>query len=153
AKGDAKEKAGVAKLTADEHTMTEKHFGSGTGPRDPLAALARTTRTRLIRDRQPDLVTKFREAVEKLDPFIMDKNGQWDLAEVLLGSRGAADRIANDLRKAMEGWGTDEEGIYEALAGLTPKQAELVRATYLRRFGRTLEYDLNDEMDGTELER
>ncbi|MBA2539052.1 MAG: hypothetical protein H0V17_05405, partial [Deltaproteobacteria bacterium] len=62
------------------------------------------------------------------------------------------------LRKAMDGWGTDEEGIYSVLRKCSWGEIEFLEATYDNHYdnrgkkGMTpLRYDLQDEMDSSEL--
>src|SRR5262249_6032070 len=146
---------GAVQLTKEERASAEKYFGFGTGDRDPLMALARTTRGRLVGDRLPDLTKEFRTKVLALDPlsFILDPNKLKDLSAVLFGSDGAAEQITRKLFAALDVTGTEEQDIYDALAGLTPEQTALVRAQYLATYKHTLEWALRDEMSGSELSR
>jgi len=155
ASADAQEKAGAVQLTAEERKAAEQYFGLGTGDRDPLAALARTTRGRLIREQQAELVKKYREAIEKIDPasFGKDLDKYGALSAVLLGDEGRARQICHKLFKAMDVVGTEEDDIYAALAGLTPKQAQLVRALYQASYDTSLDAHLRSEMSGSELKR
>jgi hypothetical protein len=51
----------------------------------------------------------------------------------------------------MEGWGTDEEAIYSALAGRTQAQVDAIERVYGRLYGRSLSADLQDELTESEL--
>jgi hypothetical protein len=64
-----------------------------------------------------------------------------------------SEAVAAQLRDAMAGWGTDETQIFNALTGRTPTEIEAIAAAYLSRYGRTLEYDLRDELSGDDLAR
>jgi Annexin len=69
---------------------------------------------------------------------------------------GAMDRsyaVAGELRAAMQGWGTDETQIFNALTGRTPSEIEAITSQYLMRYNRTLEEDLRDELSGGDLAR
>jgi hypothetical protein len=61
--------------------------------------------------------------------------------------------IAVQLRNAMDGWGTDEEAIYAALAGRTTAEVELISSAYQTLTGRGLQADLQDELTASELLR
>ncbi len=152
---DATEKQRAIELTEEERESAEKYFGFGTGARDPLMALARTTRGRLVQERLPDLTDQFRTTVKALDPFSFGKEQSKldDLSAVLFGDPGGAAQITSRLFAAMDIVGTDEQAIYDALAGLTPEQTALVRAQYLVTHEHTLEWALRDEMSGSELDR
>jgi hypothetical protein len=68
--------------------------------------------------------------------------------------RTAAEQIATELRNAVEGWGTDEQAIFNALAGRTPSQIAEIEAAYLALSGgETLESRLRDELSGDDLSR
>jgi Domain of unknown function (DUF4157)/Annexin len=59
--------------------------------------------------------------------------------------------IAQQLKNAMEGLGTDEESIYAALSGRTQSQIDEITAAYLRLTSRQLQADLEDELTSDEL--
>ena len=68
--------------------------------------------------------------------------------------RTAMEQLATELRNAMEGWGTDEQAIFNALAGRTPAQiAEIETAYVALSGGQTLEAALRDELSGDDLAR
>lgn len=65
-----------------------------------------------------------------------------------------ADALAEDLRAAMEGLGTDEDAVYAALsAAATPADMEAIQASYSALTGRTLASDIRDDFSGAELRR
>lgn len=61
--------------------------------------------------------------------------------------------IAEQLHDAMEGLGTDEKQIFNALTGRTPAEIEAVSRAYQASYGVTLEADLRDDLSGGELTR
>lgn len=61
-------------------------------------------------------------------------------------------QVAATLRKAMKGWGTDEDAIYAALSGRTQEQVDAIAAAYLQAYGVDLYADLRDELTDKELE-
>jgi len=68
--------------------------------------------------------------------------------------RTAMEQIATELRNAVDGWGTDEQAIFNALAGRTPAQIAAIEAAYAALSGgETLESRLRDELSGDELGR
>lgn len=69
-------------------------------------------------------------------------------------SASAIDDVVSRVNRASDGPGTDEEGIFLALQVLNRNIADinLASAAYKKRFGMTLEEELNDEMSGSELQ-
>lgn len=68
--------------------------------------------------------------------------------------RTAAEQIASILREAVEGWGTDEEAIFNALAGRTPAEIAAIEVAYRTLSGgEELEVRLRDELSGEDLSR
>jgi hypothetical protein len=63
------------------------------------------------------------------------------------------EQVAAELRRAMEGWGTDEEAIFSALAGRTQAQVDAIERVYGRLYGRSLSADLQDELSASDLDR
>ncbi len=61
--------------------------------------------------------------------------------------------ISQQLRRAMEGLGTDEESIFSALSGRTQAQLDQISKEYQRLTGRTLDADLADELSSEDLKR
>jgi len=60
---------------------------------------------------------------------------------------------AQQLHEAMEGWGTEEDQIFNVLMGRTPDEILEIRRQYQTRYRHPLEVDLRDEMSGSELRR
>jgi hypothetical protein len=68
--------------------------------------------------------------------------------------RSAAEQIATEIRNAVEGLGTDEQAIFNALAGRTPAEIAAIDAAYRALSGgETLESRLRDELSGDDLSR
>jgi hypothetical protein len=66
--------------------------------------------------------------------------------------RTAATQVATVLRRAAEGLGTDEDAIFNALAGRSPQEIEDIKRGYLALSeGETLEEMLRDQLSGDEL--
>lgn len=61
------------------------------------------------------------------------------------------EQIVKRLRKAMEGWGTDEEAIYSAFSGRTQEQVDAIAKAYKQHFNRSLISDLQDELTEDEM--
>ncbi|MCT7966857.1 DUF4157 domain-containing protein [Laspinema sp. D1] len=64
---------------------------------------------------------------------------------------GRINQAAEDLRKAMKGWGTNEALIMRTLNNKTAAELAAIEEKYLEMYGRTLEYDLRDELSGKDL--
>jgi hypothetical protein len=62
-----------------------------------------------------------------------------------------AQSIARKLRKAMAGWGTDEDAIYGAMSGRTAPDIKAIKEAYTGLFRRNLDADLRDELNDSEL--
>jgi hypothetical protein len=61
--------------------------------------------------------------------------------------------IADQLHDAMEGLGTEEDQIFNALTGRTPVEIQEIVRQYAARYPHTLEYDLRDDLSGSDLAR
>lgn len=60
-------------------------------------------------------------------------------------------QIAQRLREAMAGLGTDEEAIYSSLSGRTQEEADAIARVYQQMYGRSLISDLRDELSDSEM--
>ncbi|TNE49812.1 MAG: hypothetical protein EP343_10570 [Deltaproteobacteria bacterium] len=60
---------------------------------------------------------------------------------------------AEEINKAVRGFGTDEMSIMKTLDGLSPEQLATAKAEYQEKYGRTLESELRSEMSGQDLEK
>jgi hypothetical protein len=73
-------------------------------------------------------------------------------ASSVFQQRTAAEQIATALRNAVEGLGTDEEAIFNALTGRTPTEIADIKTAYAALAnGETLESRLRDELSGDDL--
>ena len=59
-----------------------------------------------------------------------------------------AQKDAEDLRKAMKGFGTDEAALIKICANRTNSQRQAIKAAYKAAFGRDLIADLKSELHG-----
>lgn len=150
-----------AKTFIQERGLDQAQMGimqtyfAGVGPEgkkqlDSIGAVAAGMRMRVRTTRKPGLIDWMKSEVMKLP------DDKWQL----MGRIGNAEKppfnvvaLASDLFHAMDQWGTDEDKIYGALAGLTPIQSRALRARYQYRYHRSLDEHLNDEMSGAELTR
>lgn len=57
----------------------------------------------------------------------------------------------NQLFKAMDGWGTDEDTLLNALRGKSPAEIQAIKAEYQDHFGRSLDSDIRKELGGKDL--
>lgn len=150
-----------AKKFIEERGLDQAQMGimqtyfAGVGPEgkkqlDSIGAVAAGMRMRVRATRKPGLIEWCKDQVIKLP------DDQWQL----MGRIGNAERppfnvvaLASDLFHAMDQWGTDEDKIFQALAGLTPIQARAIRARYKIRYKRSLDEHLDSEMSGAEMTR
>ena len=63
------------------------------------------------------------------------------------------DAVAQQVRDAVEGLGTDENAVYGALAGRTQDEIEKITAAYTRLYGRSMIDDLRDDLSDAEMRR
>ena len=59
-----------------------------------------------------------------------------------------AQKDAEDLRKAMKGFGTDEAALIKICANRTNSQRQQIKAAYVSLYGRDLIADLKSELHG-----
>ena len=52
------------------------------------------------------------------------------------------------LNKAMDGWGTDEDAIFNVLKGKSPEERKALKDAYKKKYGKDLEGEIKDEMSG-----
>ena len=94
---------------------------------------------------------------EKIVASFGEKNHELagELDKVMTVDLTASKKAADDLNEAMEGWGTDEAGVYAALKSVGDDKIKMraIKAAYKQKTGKDLDDDLEDEMDGTELRR
>ena len=61
--------------------------------------------------------------------------------------------VVKEMHAAVEGWGTDEEGVYMALQKLkrNPEDIKKANDSYKKKYGKSLEKEIRDEMSGSEM--
>jgi hypothetical protein len=102
-----------------------------------------------------------REQQESLEPelaeLVLNKpDTEWILLNRIAAAQGNdfnAMEVANKVFKAVDGLGTDEDAIFDALANLLPFQIKVLRAAYYHTHRRTIDSDLDDDLSGRELQR
>ena len=116
--------------------------------------MAAGLQVRLSLQRRPQLIERFNTELAKKPA------SEWrnlDLLGKAQSSSFSADAIRNNLYQAMHGgvtgFGTDEERVFRALAGLTPIQATAVRKCYRDTHDIDLDEDISDEFSGAEQTR
>ena len=72
-------------------------------------------------------------------------------ADALMAGKGEEAEAAA-IKEAVAGLGTDEDAVRKALRGKTPEQLAKIKAEYKRLYGVDLAEDLDDDMDGAELD-
>lgn len=116
---------------------------------DAIARVYQTTYKRtLLRDLQDELNESEMQHLAQLSPLTATP-----------GSAGAkategetlASAVAQQLKEAMAGWGTDEDAIYAALSGRTASERTAIKTAYKALTGNDLETDLRDELSDSEL--
>ena len=138
-------------LDQAQATVLQTYFGGEKDkPRDAVAAVAAGMRMRIRMTRKPGIIEYMKSEVMK------KPDSEWRQ----LGRIGNAEKppfnvvaLASDLFHAMDQWGTDEDKIFAALAGLTPVQSKAIRAHYQIRYHRSLDEHLESEMSDAELTR
>ncbi|MEZ4317552.1 MAG: ADP-ribosyltransferase [Myxococcota bacterium] len=58
---------------------------------------------------------------------------------------------STQLYRAMDGWGTDEDGVMSALRGMSPQEIAAIRTEFQNHYGRDLDAMIRDEMGGDDL--
>jgi hypothetical protein len=87
----------------------------------------------------------------KIDPKLDPKKAAPAVEEKPIDPKAVRDS-ANQLFKAMDGWGTDEDAIHNALRGKSPAEVKAIKAAYQDHFGRSLDNDIKGELGGKDLE-
>ena len=112
---------------------------------------------RALSGRTPIQLAAMRKAYKHFHDRDMDEDIDDDLSGSELERANAlrsgdpTEAAVATLRDAMAGWGTDEDLIFETLRGKTPAERDAIIARYKEKYGRTLQYDLEDEMSGNDL--
>lgn len=137
-------------LSAEQKAIIKTYLTPGPEARNPISAVAAGLRVKISQDKRKDLTEKMeRELIAK-------PRDEWKNLDKLCAAQRPgfnAKSITSKLHEAMDQWGTDEDMVYGALAGLTPLQAATVRKAYRADWGRELEDDIKDEFSGAEKKR
>jgi hypothetical protein len=123
-------------------------FSGRTNPQ--VAAISQTYQAMYRRDLLPDLQGELNDGeMRRLGIFNPLGDAARGIPEADAQTRSGL--IANQLRNAMRGPGTDESAVMSALTGRTQEELTEIRAAYLALTRRTLESDLRDDLSGAEL--
>lgn len=152
----AEQEAELNRLTGDQRRIASAFFEARAAgrPVDPIEMVVELTRARIWNERRPGIVAWLETH------FFEDASIGEAVIDRVVGR--AVSGLAGNLHAAFHGSGyfgplseagTDEDAVYAALDGLNHWQALAVRKIYLRRYGVTLESELEDEMSGGELDR
>jgi hypothetical protein len=134
-------------LNEEQKAVLKAYYGKD--GKDPVQALAAGLATRIRLQRQPEIVKAIEQEVNAL-------NSPNDLPLLVAigdkqttGFKGKYFLLADEIRVAVRGWGTDEQGVFKALAGLTPIQAKCIEIDYQMRYHENMRERLKDELDDT----
>ncbi|WP_133869345.1 hypothetical protein [Ilumatobacter fluminis] len=135
-----------ARLDADQQQLAQQFFQGGMSS---IGFVAETTMRRIASRRTPELATAFE--TEAIASF-----GGLELAQLAQATNSGfnPDVLANQIRGAISGMGTDEATVFQALGGATTavERASLDKR-YQELFGDTLEDDVRGDLSDRELER
>lgn len=138
-------------LTEEQQAVIRAYYGQPADRRSPLAAVAVGLRTRLSAQRRPQIHRRFQNLlVDKPEGDYENLNQIGHAENSSFNAQTIADNLYRAMHGGLTGWGTDEQGIFNALVGLTPVQAAAVRKTYSAEHDRNLDEDLEDELSGAE---
>lgn len=88
-----------------------------------------------------------------LDKDLKSEMGGNELAETKSLMSNGELSAAEQVNKAVRGFGTDEASIMETLDGLSPEKLAAAKTEYQEKYGRSLEQDLRSEMSGRDLDK
>src|SRR5439155_8903847 len=142
---------------SQQKEIAKKYLADGDEPAAPLSAVAAHIRAEFkiaqVGSPEAPLVKKMHDKVLET-PVPAGDEEQEDLSAVLFSENPPdADTRADIAFKAMDQWGTDEDAVYRALAGLTEPQSRLLQAIYERKKGRNLADHIDSEFSGSEFKR
>lgn len=134
----------LATLTDEQTAILKAYFESGT---DALGVLAARLMARIAAQQKPELV-------KKLDEKVLASSNFEDVNAVAVGRnpgfKGQARIKADNLYKAFKGPGTNEDGVFAALGGLTAIEGRAVELIYNETWGKDdedLKTRLKSELD------
>ncbi|MEQ9163897.1 MAG: hypothetical protein RLN74_14385, partial [Ilumatobacter fluminis] len=135
-----------ARLDADQQQLAQQFFQGGMSS---IGFVAETTMRRIASRRTPELATAFE--TEAIASF-----GGLELAQLAQATNSGfnPDVLANQIRGAISGMGTDEATVFQALGGATTAvERASLNKRYQELFGDTLEDDVRGDFSDRELER
>jgi hypothetical protein len=137
-------------LTAEQKAIIKTYLTPGPEQRNPISAVAAGLRVKIAQQKRKELVERMeKELIAKPDP-------EWrNLDKICQAERPGfqAFSIISQLWNAMDQWGTDEDAVYAALAGLSTLGGATVRKAYRDVHGKDLEEHIRDEFSGGEKKR
>src|SRR3954470_566655 len=102
----------------------------------------------LVRQRIPALAKALEdEAIKDLDWESLNELGANQTPGFNAGD------LIREVRGAIEGWGTNEKRLFAALEGHTPLQIVAMRKAYLKTYGKHMDAEVDDDLDGSEADR
>src|SRR4051794_39391865 len=102
----------------------------------------------LLRQRIPALAKALEdEAIKDLDWESLNELGANQTPGFNAGD------LIREVRGAIEGWGTNEKRLFAALEGHTPLQIAAMRKGYLKTYGKHMDAEVDDDLDGSEADR
>jgi len=131
----------LAKLTEEQFAIVAAYFKSGG---DALGVLAARLMARISAQQKPELMKKLEQEVLACDSF-----EKVDAVAVGLDPSFKKQAIikSDSLHNAFEGPGTNEDGVFAALGGLTAIQGRAVELCYKDRWQEDLKPRLKAELD------
>jgi Annexin len=121
--------------------------GWGTDEDKIFAALSGVSRAELAQ-----VEAEYTKRTKKsLRAELLDELSSSDFKKIAVYRPSGVDSIAEQLRDAMAGVGTDENAIYAALAGRSGPEMSSIALAYKKLTGRELMADLEDELSKSEL--
>ena len=132
-------------LTAEQKAIIKAYLTPGPDKKDPISAVAAGMRVRVQRQVQPDITSRMEKKV------LEEPDEQWRKLNALCAAQGRdIAPLSHSLWNAMDQWGTDEDAVYNALAGLTPFQSAVLRKAYKAMWGKDLQKHIESEFSGKE---
>jgi hypothetical protein len=137
-------------LTAEQKAIIKTYLTPGPEARNPISAVAAGLRVKIAQQKRKDLVARMEKEL------IAKPNEEWrNLDKICQAERPGfqAGSIVSQLWNAMDQWGTDEDAVYAALAGLSTLGGATVRKAYRDTHGKDLESHIRSEFSGGEKKR
>ena len=136
-------------LSEVDKAILRAYFTPGPDAKNPITAVAAGLKLRISKERQPALV-------ERMEAKVIETFTNWKDLNTLGASQTAgfnAKAKADAIYGAMDQWGTEEDVVYDNLAGLTKIQLAAVRLCYKQDHRRDMEDHIKSEFSGSEEDR